>query len=132
MMQQVLLIGSGIGATLPADIEIRDSEVGTSATASFTLNTSGAYSSVGNASSVSGTWALGGTGPAYDFRLTVSVGTFAGSATGSWINGSATATWSRTQASVGDSSAEGVLEIRNATTLQVLTTANLTLIAEYF
>jgi hypothetical protein len=136
MMQQMLLTGSGISATLPPDLLVWDTDnVPSGSLASFTLNAAGTYTSVGNTNNVSGTWAIGGSAADYQFRLTVVSGSFGGASTGIWVGPSASPTWSVTQAGAspgGDTFAEGTLEIRSNATGQVFTSSNLTLQAEVF
>lgn len=136
MMQQMLLTGSGISATLPPDLYVYDTHlIGTSSSASFTLNAAGTYSSVGNSANVSGTWAIGGGATDYQFRLTVISGTFGGASTGIWVGPSASPTWTVFQSGVspgGDTIAEGTLEIRSNATGQVFTSSLLVLEAEVF
>ena len=131
-MQQLLLGSGGISATLPATITVWDTEVGTTATASFTMNATGTYNSIGNVLSPSGTWAIGGGASNYQFRLTVTSGTFGGAATGTWVGPSASPTWSLSQASTGSATAEGTLEIRDSSTFTVYASTTLTLEVEYF
>lgn len=133
MMQQMLLIGGGIGATLPAELSVSDNTVHpTHAVASFTMNAAGTYTSSGNTTAPSGTWAIGGGAADYQFRLTVISGTFAGSATGTWLGPSVSPVWSITQTVPGEKIAEGTLEIRANATAQVLATSNLILSANQY
>lgn len=133
MMQQMLLGGGGISATLPATLLVWDTDISPgTALASFTMNAAGTYTSVGNTNDITGTWAIGGGVTDYQFRLTVISGTFGGASTGIWLGPSSSPTWSLTQASVGQLTAEGTLEVRNNATGQVLATSTLTLEAEVF
>ena len=136
MMQQMLLTGGGISATLPADMLIWDTDtVPSGALASLTINAAGTYTSVGNTNSVSGTWAIGGGTADYQFRMTVVSGTIGGASTGIWVGPSSSPTWSVSQAGTapgGESTAEGTLEIRSNATGQVFTSSAVTLTAEVF
>lgn len=133
MMQQMLLGGGGISATLPATLQVWDTKISpASATASFTLNAAGTYTSVGSTASVSGTWAIGGGAADYQFRLTPTGGAFSGASTGIWVGPSASPTWSLTLSGIGTDSAVGTLEIRNNATTQVLATSELTLNVDVF
>jgi len=135
MMQQMLLTGSGISATLPADILVWDTDtVPNGAAASLTINAAGTYTSVGNTNSVSGTWAIGGGTADYQFRMTVVSGTIGGASTGIWVGPSASPTWSVSVsgAATGEQIAEGTLEIRSNATGQVFTSSAVVLHAEVF
>ena len=135
-MQQMLLTGSGISATLPPNLYVYDTDIIPSgASASFTMNAAGTYSSVGNAANESGTWAIGGGATDYQFRLTVIYGIFGGASTGIWVGPSASPTWTVSQSGVspgGNTTAEGTLEIRSNATGQVFTSSALILEAEVF
>lgn len=136
MMQQMLLTGSGISATLPADILVWDTHIHpTAALASLTINAAGTYTSVGNTASVSGTWAIGGGAADYQFRMTVISGSFGGASTGIWVGPSSSPTWSVSVPGTspsGEQIAEGTLEIRSNATGQVFTSSFVTLHAEVF
>lgn len=118
---------SGPNASLPASLYVEDNASAGSSTASFTMNSNGTYSSVGNLSSVSGTWQTGtGTGSSYDVRVTLITGTFSSGTTGTWVSLSTTRSWSCVQSSPGFKYTNATLEIRDASTLAVLATSDLT------
>jgi hypothetical protein len=131
-MMQMLLGAMGKFALLPSDITITDIVVSPStATASFTLNSSGTYTCAGSIKPADGTWLKGtGTGSDYEARLTVVSGTFTTGTTGSWVSLGTSRQWILAQISVGSSSAAGTLEIRDPSSGVVFTSCNLTLNAE--
>ena len=126
----MMMLAGGVrrGATLPSTMTVTDERT-TPSTASFTLNTSGLYSSVGNQASVSGVWKQGPESSNYEVRATVISGSPSGT-TGSWLSLSSSRTWS-----VSDSTGSGpitaslTIEIRDASTLTVYTTSTLSLSA---
>lgn len=123
---------AGPNASLPATLTVQDETFQpTTATASFTLNSDGTYSSVGSLFAPSGTWQTGtGTGSSYEARLTVTSGSFSSGTTGSWLVLSTNRTWTNTRSgSPGSATGTGTLEIRDAVTLSVLTSSTLTVTA---
>jgi hypothetical protein len=114
-------------ASLPASLSVANGEPSGTSTASFTMNSNGTYSSVGNSGAPSGTWQTGsGTGSSYDVKVTVSAGAFDSGTTGSWLSLSSNRTWeiSTTSLYPGES-ATATIEIRDASTLSVLASSNL-------
>ena len=114
----------GPAASLPANLYVEQNNPSGSATASFTMNSNGTYSSVGNLSSESGTWQTGsGTGASYDVRVTLIDGSFDSGTTGSWLSLSSSRTWSMSTTTI--QFANSTIEVRDASTLVVLTTSSL-------
>lgn len=68
----------------------------------------------------------------YEARLTVSTGTFAGAATGSWLALTTTRIWSVTQSVVGTNYATGTIEIRRTGSTTTIDSATVDLTAEVF
>ena len=112
------------GASLPANLYVEDIKLGGTAFASFSLDSSGAYTSVGT-TAPSGSWKTGSDASSnYEARMSISSGSFDSGTTGSWLSLGSTRTWSMTQSTSGSQFAQATLEIRNASTLTVLTTCN--------
>ena len=115
---------AALAASAPADIfpvngatiNVDDSVVNPAdATASFTLANTGNYSSLGNIAAPSGAWVNPGANAGlYEARATVNSGSVTSGTTGSWLALTADRTWTRTQTSVGSSSAGLGMEIRRA------------------
>ena len=134
ILQALFVSASGAGglnASLPSSLSVEDLVLNpNTATASFTLNSGGIYTSSGNITAPSGTWKTGtGVGSDYETRLTVTSGSFSGSGTGSWLSLGTTRTWYKTQSGVGTADAGGTVEIRNASTGTVYTSSVLSLFA---
>ena len=66
----------------------------------------------------------------YEARATITGGTLTSGTTGSWINLGTTRTWARDRTGIGSNSCTFTLEIRDASSLQVLDSASITLTAE--
>ena len=93
------------------------------AAAEVTFTNAGAYSGSGNIQSFSGNWITptSAAGSAYDIRMTVNSGTTpSGSATGLWLSLGTTRTWTITRVGAGTTASNVTVEIRNASTLAVL------------
>ena len=89
-------------------------QVGGSSTASITFNSNGTVSSVGNAGTYTTDW-IDPTSAApdnYEIRATISSGTMTSGTFGSWLALTSNRTWSKTQFTVGSSSAQVLFEIR--------------------
>ncbi len=94
-----------------------------SAAAEVTFTNTGTYTGTGNIQGFSGNWITptSAAGSAYDIRMTVNTGsTPTGSATGIWLSLGATRSWSITQSGIGTTASNVTVEIRNASTLAVL------------
>lgn len=72
-------------------------------------------------------WLAGGAASAYDIRATIVSGTFTSGTVGTWLNLASTRTWTRNAAAGAFQSVTATFEIRNASTLVVLASANITL-----
>lgn len=80
------------------------------------------------ANNFAGEWKVSGAASQFEARATISSGTVnSGSATGSWINLGSDVSWTKSYAGTGSQSVVLVVEIRNAVTTAVLTTATVTL-----
>ena len=93
---------------------VSDFQVGTNSTASITFNSNGTVSSVGNAGTYTTDW-IDPTSAApddYEIRATISSGTMTSGTFGSWLALTSNRTWSKTQFTVGSSSAQVLFEIR--------------------
>lgn len=89
-------------------------QVGASSTASITFNSNGTVSSVGNVATYTTDW-IDPTSAApddYEIRATLSSGTMTSGTFGSWLALTSNRTWSKTQFTVGSSSAQVLFEIR--------------------
>ena len=89
-------------------------QVGASSTASITFNSNGTVSSVGNVATYTTDW-IDPTSAApddYEIRATISSGTMTSGTFGSWLALTSNRTWSKTQFTVGSSSAQVLFEIR--------------------
>lgn len=89
----------------------------------------------GGATSISGEWRVSGLGSAYDVRAsivsTTGVGSDTGDVRGSWLNLGSDRTFTRAKsAALGITEQVLTVEIRDASTLAVLSTATITLQAE--
>lgn len=94
-----------------------------SASAEVTFTNTGTYTGTGNIQGFSGNWIvpLSAAGSAYDIRLTRNTGsTPSGSSTGVWLSLGTTRTWTISQSGVGTTTSNVTVEIRNASTLAVL------------
>jgi hypothetical protein len=93
------------------------------AAAEVTFTNAGAYTGSGNIQGFSGNWITptSAAGSAYDVRMTRNSGsTPSGSATGVWLSLGTTRTWTITQPGAGTTASNVTVEIRNASTLAVL------------
>lgn len=72
-------------------------------------------------------WLSGGSAANYDIRATILSGTFSSGSVGTWLNLSGTRSWTRGAAAGTFQSVTALFEIRNASTLVVLASANITL-----
>ena len=93
---------------------VSDIQVGTNSTASITFNSNGTVSSVGNVATYTTDW-IDPTSAApddYEIRATISSGTMTSGTFGSWLALTSNRTWSKTQFTVGSSSAQVLFEIR--------------------
>lgn len=131
-MHTVMAASVNTNASLPTPLDVFSLAVSpNTATASFTLNSNGTYSSFGTFFNPSGTWKIGGgIGLNYEARLTVVSGSFSGASTGVWLSVGSNRTWSVSRSSPGSTSASGTLEIRDATSGTVFTNSTLTITAE--
>lgn len=103
------------------------------AAATYTLSNTGAVqaSTVSGGPQILGAWVIpvSFAGSAYECRATVNSGSVSSGTTGTWEDLGTSRSWSRAQASVGSSSVNLTVEIRNASTLAVLTSATIVLSA---
>jgi hypothetical protein len=91
--------------------------------AEVTFTNAGAYTGVGNTEGFSGNWItpLAAAGSNYEIRMTVNSGsTPTGSATGLWLSLGTTRTWTISQAGIGTNASNVTIEIRRASTGEVL------------
>jgi hypothetical protein len=96
---------------------------GGTASVSVQFTNAGAYTGTGNVQGFSGNWITptSAAGSAYEIRMTVNSGsTPSGSATASWLALGTTRTWDLSQSGVGATMGNVTVEIRNASTLAVL------------
>jgi hypothetical protein len=94
-----------------------------SAAAEVTFTNTGTYTGSGNVQGFSGNWITptSAAGNSYEIRMTVNSGsTPTGSATASWLALGTTRTWDLSQSGVGATTGNVTVEIRNASTLAVL------------
>lgn len=117
---------------LPPSVSAYDFKLDpTPATCDFGVNSSGTYVTSGTGPNTpSGTWLISGAASSYEIRLDLTSGsvTPGSSATGTWLALSSNRFWALSGG--GYFQTTGTLQIRNATTLQVLITATLTLTVE--
>lgn len=102
------------------------------ATAAYKLDNDGIAYYKGPATSytaISGTWLLSGAVADYEARATIVSGTLTSGTTGSWLSLATDREWVRTSLS-GYAQCVLTVEIRNATTLEVLDAATITLTSE--
>lgn len=91
--------------------------------AEVTFTNTGTYTGTGNIQGFSGNWITptSAAGSAYDIRLTVNSGsTPSGSAPNIWLSLGTTRSWNITQSGIGTTASNVTVEIRNASTLAVL------------
>lgn len=127
------VVASGPNANLPASLLVYDLEYYNTATAGFSLFNTGNYDSNGNQSAPSGVWKTGtGLTSDYEVLATLISGSLSTGIVGSWLNLGTSRIWTLNAAPAGTYlSAQLQLQIRNASTLTVYTTSNLTLTAYY-
>lgn len=89
------------------------SQIGGTAVATFIVNNDGTIRSTGESNY---TWLLAGSAASYEARATQqannSLGTFSGTAIGSWISCSGAPTWTLSRTGVGEATATLLIEIR--------------------
>jgi hypothetical protein len=105
----------------------RITTIGTPAVATASIVNDGTTSSTGEAN---GTWLTAGSASEVEVSLSGTGDTPTGSALGTWLNCGTTRAWTLTQSVLGSKSFSGTLTFRNATTLEELDTATLTIHAE--
>ena len=91
--------------------------------AEVTFLNNGTYTGTGNIQGFSGNWITptSAAGSAYDIRMTRNSGaTPTGSTTGIWLSLGTTRTWTISQSGIGTTASNVTVEIRNASTLAVL------------
>lgn len=91
--------------------------------AEVTFTNTGTYTGTGNIQGFSGNWITptSAAGSAYDIRMTRNSGaTPTGSTTGIWLSLGTTRTWTISQSGIGTTASNVTVEIRNASTLAVL------------
>lgn len=118
-----------MGATGPQTLLNAATYSRTGTAAKFELrNDRGAYASDDTGTdSLRYNWLTGGTPSNYEVQATLVSGTFTSGTTGSWLNLGTTRTWTR-GATVGNfQTVTATFEIRDATSLVVLASANITL-----
>lgn len=121
----VQLQGAGL-----ADIDVSPDN----ASVGYRLNSDGneqSYQGDGASYTTIALWLLLGSAGDYECRLVVNSGDApAGSATNTWLSLSTTRAWTLTQLSIGTASNNCTIEIRNASTLDVLATDTVTMSIE--
>ena len=105
---------------------------GGTATATFTMDNTGAASGVGTSGggTYSGEWMLVGPASAYDVRFTITSGALNSGTAGAWLNLATSRSWTVTRGTPGTNTCVGTVEIRDATTLVVLVSATISLTAD--
>ena|SRR5690606_25493049 len=136
-MSYMALVRASIGR-LPALLTnhtVSDSAVGSPVAATFSCDNTGqaSYSTVNSGSgNYSGEYAPGATGSLYEIRWTNTSGSpTSGSATGSWLSLGTSRSWTVSRASAGTTTCVATVEIRNAATGVVLTSATITIGCTY-
>jgi hypothetical protein len=115
---------------LPVSLYVFDESIFTS-TATFLLNSDGTYSSTANKSSPSGIWLLSGASSAYETRFVLTSGSLNNGGTlNTWQSLASNISWSNQSVPSGgiyyiDRDAVGILQIRSAITLAVLSSVQL-------
>lgn len=103
------------------------------ANATLTFNSDGTYAA--SDGTPSGNWATPGSvgiGAGYDIRWTTGTGTLSTGTADTWQSLSTNRVYGRNRTGVGSNEATGTIEIRDASTLAVLTSSAGTLTAEVF
>lgn len=108
---------------------------GGTVTATFTLDSAGVASGATSpggtgGGTYSGEWMLVGPSSAYEARFTITSGALSTGTAGTWLNLGTSRAWTVTRNTVGTSTCQGTVEIRDAATLTVLATATITLEAD--
>lgn len=128
-----LMMFATSGAVAISNQDIHDTTIGPTAEAQYTLALSGAASSVtsgGGSVPISGEWLTSGSSSDFEVRATIVSGSVTSGTIGSWENLGTTRTWTRDRGAIGISTVVLTIEIRNATSMVVLDTAEITLTAE--
>lgn len=138
----VMLSSGVVNAELAPRVAIEDTTVNSIQTnpddawSGYRLGADGKiYTSTGTDSTLTevGTWLLSGVVADYEVFATINSGTLSNGTdvdTGSWLSMSGNRTWRRNMAVVGSQTATLTVQLRDASTLEVLDTMNLTLYAE--
>lgn len=132
----LLLAMAGIGGirvNVP-DLTVSDIRVGVNVTATYTLTNAGAITSATTAGGTvpRGNWINppGAAGANYEVFITNTGTPVTTGTTGSWLPLNVTRAWTLSVTFIGNAQSDLALQIRNASTLVVLDTAAITLIAE--
>ena len=132
---QMVLAAGGLTPAVITDQTVDDSAVLSAVSATYTLGNTGtaSYTTLNSGSgNYSGEWVpVTVDGSKYDVRWTVISGSPTGSATGSWLSLGTSRSWTVSRGTVGNTTASGTVEIRNAATLIVMDSATITLQATY-
>lgn len=126
-----------LGMSPPPVVSLSDRTVtdndATAPSAQYRLQTDGQVrtSTVSGGLAFPETWIepTSAAGSAYEVRATVTSGTFTSGTAGSWLSLGSIRNWTCDQATDGTKTVTATFEIRNATSLAVLTTATITLTA---
>lgn len=130
----------GASGQLPALLTghtVTDTAVGSPVQSAFNLTNAGvaSYSTINSGSgNYSPEWINGGGAAAssYDVRWTNTSGSpSGGDSTGAWLNLGTNRSWNVNRASIGTTTCTGTVEIRNASTLVVITSASITITCTY-
>lgn len=98
------------------------------ATAAYDLTSGGLEQATGSAS---GTWLVAGVGADYDCMMTVNSGSLTSGTVGSWLNLGTTRSWTLTRnGAIGTTTCNCTIQIRSASSLAVLASANVMFTAE--
>lgn len=136
----MLAAGKARGGSITAQVSITNRTLNANngtgpATCTYRLNLSGAVQRGANGTfNTLETWLLFGAASAYDARVTMITGALTTGTAGTWLNLASTRDWSITDGTPGDGSVtcSFTVEIRNAASLVVLTSATIELSAQYF
>jgi hypothetical protein len=105
----------------------------TSVTASCTYATAGTFTGSSNgstASNTSGAWLTAGPASGLEIKADIVSGSVTAGTTGSWLSLASDRTWTKHQTPDGTSTVVLTVSIRNASTLEVLDSATVTIRAE--
>lgn len=131
---QMLLGGGSPTIQLAANYNASSTIAGSTATAQFELSNAGdvRLTNPNNTVNDVGDWITPKTGMgSYEAMMTVNSGSaLTGSATATWLNLGTTRNWQLVESVVGILSSNCTVQIRNATSLLVLATSAVTVIAE--